>query len=482
MPERADVNDQLAQKYRQPKGVEQFGVEPVPDNLKTVKWYDLFSIIVNLLLNPGIILIGGLAVVAGLGFWAAVTAEVLGIFIAFVAYIVMATLGVDYGLPGIVSTRMAFGVRGSQWIVSLLRTISSVYWFAFQTLAGALGIIAVLNAWFGVEFSLITVSLVFAVLQVSVALVGYEYVKHLSRVAFPLKLVILGYLIYLLATYNDPNYAPAAVFSYSGEVGWKWAVFALWTNSVAAAWFSQVTDAADYCRYSKSRTDMWIGTMGAALIGTLFAAFIGAYAAAATLGNVSNPFEVMTGVTTSGITLFLILMVLVLDNWTINVLNIYTGGLSLANLLQKLGRFWSTVLVAVAGVGLSVFPSLVNGYTGFMTTMGNFYAPVVGVLIVDYVFIKRSHIDVLALFDRNGDYWYTGGFNPVAIAWLVGGFVIYLLLPVSSIPTLTVAVIVGAAYYVTMRLLASKIPSIGAAARPGRQRKAVSVADVTEVT
>lgn len=482
MSERTNVESQLASKYRQPKGVEQFGIEPVPESLKTVKWYDLFMIIVNLLLNPGIILIAGLAVVAGLSFWAAVTAEVLGIFIAFVAYIVMATIGVDYGLPGIVSTRMAFGVRGSQWTVSVLRTISSVYWFAFQTLAGALGIIAVLNAWFGIKFSLIAVSLVFAVLQVTVALFGYEYVKHLSRVAFPLKIVILGYLLYLLMTHSNPDYAPGAVFSFSGDVGWKWAVFALWTNSVAAAWFSQVTDAADYCRYSNSRADMWIGTMAAALIGTLGAAFLGAYAASATLGQVSNPFEVITGVTTSGITLFLVLVVLVLDNWTINVLNIYTGGLSLANLLSGLGRFWATLLVAAAGVALSVFPSLVNGYTGFMTIMGNFYAPIVGVIIADYVFLKRSRIDVLALFERNGPYWYVGGFNPIALAWMIGGFLIYLALPVSALPTLTVAIIVGVAYYATMRLSASKLPWIGAAARPGEQRKEISAATVTSIT
>jgi nucleobase:cation symporter-1, NCS1 family len=472
------VKEKLAHKYHQPKGVEQFGIEPIPEDLKTVKWYDLFVIVVNFLLNPGMILIGTLAVTAGLSFWAGLTSVVLGIVIAFGAYIVMATLGVDYGLPGQVSTRMSYGIRGAKWIPSAVRTVSSIYWFAFQTLAGALGIVAVLNAWLGVKFSLITVSLVFAILQVAVALVGYDTLKNLSRVAFPVKIVILSYLLYLLMTYDVPNYAPGEVFAYTGTAGWKWAVFSLWVGSVASAWLSMITDAADFCRYSSTRLDMWVGTMLAAVVGTIFSAFFGAYAAAATLGKVANPFEVVTGVTTSGIALFLLLLVIALDNWTINVLNLYTGGLSLANIFTKLGRFWTTFIVSVAGVALSIIPGLVNGYTGFMSAFGSLFAPIAGVLITDYVFIKRARIDVLALFDRNGPYWYIGGFNPVAVAWTALGLAVFWLLPQTAVPIITAAVITGIGYYVTVRAVASKSPAVDAAARPGRQYEDVSAADV----
>jgi hypothetical protein len=36
MVNREATTDLLARKYRQPKGVEQFGVEPIPEHLKTV--------------------------------------------------------------------------------------------------------------------------------------------------------------------------------------------------------------------------------------------------------------------------------------------------------------------------------------------------------------------------------------------------------------------------------------------------------------
>jgi hypothetical protein len=41
----------------------------------------------------------------------------------------------------------------SKWVTSLLRTVASIYWFAFQTLAGAPAIVAVLDKWLGGRFS-----------------------------------------------------------------------------------------------------------------------------------------------------------------------------------------------------------------------------------------------------------------------------------------------------------------------------------------
>ena len=64
------IERDLQRRYHQPTGVEQFGIEAIPEERKTVKWYDLFSIILNFLINPATILRGGLGVAAGLSFQA----------------------------------------------------------------------------------------------------------------------------------------------------------------------------------------------------------------------------------------------------------------------------------------------------------------------------------------------------------------------------------------------------------------------------
>jgi ABC-type sugar transport system ATPase subunit len=43
-----DIEGGLRARYRQPAGVEQFGIEAVPEELKTAGWFDLFSIMFNL--------------------------------------------------------------------------------------------------------------------------------------------------------------------------------------------------------------------------------------------------------------------------------------------------------------------------------------------------------------------------------------------------------------------------------------------------
>lgn len=437
---------------RQPRGVEQHGVEPVPLEQRTVGWWDLFQILINVLLNPGLILIGGLSVVAGLSFWAAVFAQVLAIVITFVAYTIMGTVGVDYGLPGIVSTRAFLGIHLSRWILSALRAVSSAFFFAFQTLAGALGIKAVLAQLFSVDLSLILVSVVFAVFQAIVALFGYNSLKWLSKIAFPLKVVILGYLLVVMARHDAPGFSPGEVFSYQGRVGWEWTAVAVWVNTIAAGWFSQVTDAADYCRYSRSRRHMWIGTMAAAVIGTAGAGFFGAYAAAATLGKESNPFEIIPELGAGTWTLVMVLIVLILDNWTINVLNLYTGGLSLANLATRLGRFWSTVAIALLGTFLAAMPAVVNDVNEAYGAIGSVFGPIAGVIVADYLILKRGRINVSALFDPQGPYRYVGGVNLLALAWIVIGLGIYLVLPDWTIPVAAAALLTAVGYAVTARL------------------------------
>src|SRR5271165_778727 len=229
-----ELQEKLRRRYHQPKGVEQFGIEPVPDELKTVRWFDIFSIIFGFALNPGSMLVGGLAVVSGLSFLGAVGAITSGVLLATVAYTIMATVGVDFGLPGQVSTRMAYGLRGAKWVPSFLRTIASTYWFAYQTVAGSLAVVAILDRWTGTPHSLVAVSITFAVLQAVVAIIGYDSLKHLSRVALPFKILILSFVLVLLGTHSDPNFAPANVFLYSGKPEAGWLLFVTWMNVVAA--------------------------------------------------------------------------------------------------------------------------------------------------------------------------------------------------------------------------------------------------------
>src|SRR5580698_8579805 len=140
--------------------IERFAIEPIPDELKTVRWPDLFLLVSNFLVNPSTILIGGLAVASGLSFWATMISSTLGVVCAFSAYIVMATVGVYYGITGQVACRMVCGIRGAKWLPSVMRTIASAYWFAMQTIVGATVIVAIAHQWTGHTYSVVRTGMV----------------------------------------------------------------------------------------------------------------------------------------------------------------------------------------------------------------------------------------------------------------------------------------------------------------------------------
>ena len=453
----SDIERDLRARYRQPAGVEQFGIEPVPEERKTVGWFDLFSIMFNFLINPGTMLSGGMMVAAGLSFQAAIAAGFFGTVVALVFYGPWRRSESTTAFPA--RSRPALRLRGAKMIPSLLRALVSIYWFAFQTFAAATAIVAVLAKITGTTYPLVWVSLAFALVQASVAVIGFGSLKVLARVALPIKVIVLCYLFVLFARHDDPNFAPDKVLSYAGAGSWSWVLFAGWLNVTIASWFTNIADAARLLHAVS--TDM-VGTLAAGALGALLARR-SAPMALRRLGKVK--IRCLDGRReTSWLMLLVVIVFLCVDDWTINVLNLYSGGLSLSNMFERIGRFWTALIASVLGIALSAVPDVIN-YFKYISWFGNIFAPVAGVLVFDYLFVRRMRIDVAALYDPKGRYRYWFGFNLVAVGWTGIGFLSSAYaIPVTWVPALLTSLIAGAGYTLTVLLQ----PSIVSAVRQSR--------------
>jgi len=83
--------------------------------------------------------------------------------------------------------------------------------------------------------------------------------------------------------------------------------------------------------------------------------------------------------------------------------------------------------------------------------------PIAGVLVFDYLILKRTQLDVPALFTMNGRYRYWGGFNLIAVAWTVFGFLFYMfVVPATWIPTLCTIAFTGVGYTLTVMAIAGR--------------------------
>jgi NCS1 family nucleobase:cation symporter-1 len=407
--------------------VEGYGVEPIPEELRRVGWRDLFAITFTFFLNPVMYVLGALAVVdGGLPLWWAVAATVLGQAFAFGLLVVVAQPGVDHGLPGQVAMRASLGVWGARGLSSPYRMIAATYWFAAQALAGSLGIQAVVVALGGARPPLVPVALALAVFHATLAVLGFDVMRYVLRVVLPVSLALTAVLLALYVTSDDPRYAVGRVF-HSPDQHLTWTGFATYVTVMCGASLTLVTNVADLCRYTPTRRDLRIGLFASAVLAVAVTTFVGGYAAAAT-GEL-NPFIAVADLTRIDALLVLLLAAIVVQGIAANITNVYTAGLSLVNAVPALGRLGATVAAAVAAVALSAFPGVIEEAQTWIAHLGNVAAPLTGVILADYLVVKRTRIDVEALFDQTGRYRYVSGVNVAALLAVAAGAGLYSALP-----------------------------------------------------
>ena len=407
--------------------VEEYGVEPVPAELRTVGWRDLFAINFTFFLNPVMYVLGALAVLEGeLPVVWAMVAMVTGQALAFAALIVVARPGVDDGLPGQVAMRATFGLLGARGLTSPYRLIAATYWFAAQALTAAIGIQAIVVAMGGSRPSLVPTSLAVAAVQAGLAVLGFDVMRWVLRVVLPLSLLSVVVIVGLYLTTDDSRFELDRVLT-GPDQHLTWVGFATFVTVMCGSSLTLVANVADICRYTPTRRDMQIGLVASALCAAAVTTFVGGYAAAAT-GD-TNVFVAVSRLTSSELLLVLLLAAVVVQTLAANLTNVYTAGLSLVNAVPSLGRVRATLLAGLAAVTLSAFPSFIEEAQRWVTHLGNVGAPLTGVVLADYLVRQRHGLDVAALFDPHGRYRYRKGIHVEAVVAVAVGVGMYYALP-----------------------------------------------------
>ncbi len=410
MPQRHLLTDHPIAIYE----AEKQGLMPVPSALRKDGFWSTFSLFCNSMMNPATLISSGLMILAGLPLWLTIFLQVLGSSFSMWPFVVVARIGSRYGIPGQVFCRAVFGYQGSRWLTSLLRGLTSVYWYAIQTLAAMMAVDAMLTN-FGITVPLGWLSVGFVILQGGVAVIGYGGMSFLSKFTLPLKIAIFALLLLWLVDNGGAQALPESVFRFQlTQDSWGWPLALLWLNGLACGMMSLVTDAADFSRYTRLSARMGFGAVCGVACGTGIGALFGGWCVIAGGAQSINPFETLIQLQPGILILILILVVSVLDAWTINVINLYTGGFSLANAFPKLGRQKATLLVIAAATVLAMFPEIIHRYVEILSATGVIYASISGVLLGWYWRHGRK-LDISALYEEQGRYWYWKGWNPAAI-------------------------------------------------------------------
>ncbi len=391
----------------------------------------------------------GASLIGALTVTQAIIAMCIGCLVIAVALVLIGNCGHKYGIGFSVQMRSSFGTQGVK-VPGVLRGLPAIVWFGYQSWVGAGAINSCFKILFGID-NLVVVYALFTILQVALAIKGFEGIKWLENISC---VFIIGILIYMLYIVNV-NFSSEIGDVFSGIKGTWGMPFWAATTSFLGIYSTMIINASDYSRNVKENVGpVFTGSLYtvAILPVTLFMGLIGLLVTAAT-GN-SDPVTVFSTLMGSKVLTVVTLLFIAFAQVTTNVLNNivppayilmesfhvkWTHATILVGILSACVMPWKLV-TAESAAGLSLFTQFYSAFLG----------PIFAVMAVDYYILRKQKLDINDMYDKQGAF---KGINWAAIIAIVVGSLCSLLIMdlswyVSLIPT-------GVVYYVLMKIMPS---------------------------
>lgn len=352
---------------------------------------------------------GGL--LAPLGMLAGLLAILAGHFIGTTPLALAGLIGSRHGVPSIVSTRGAMGVRGS-YLPAVLNIIQLIGWTAVMLWVGGQAAASLTRgvADLGPTFWIV----VGGVLTTGWAVVGHRHWKKLQLVAVVLLLalsVIMSYIVF-----KQYGWERVLLVAPSGGMP-----FMSGLDLVIAMPISWLPLVADYARYARRTGPCFNGTWLGYFLASSWMYAVGLAAALAT-GSDTPDAMVMELMASFGLVGAALLIVLI-STFTTTFLDIYSNAVSVLSLAPRANERLVIVAGGALGTVLAIFLNPLQ-YENFLLFIGAAFCPLFGIVFADYFILKRGRYDADQLF-AGARYWYTYGVHvPGLLAWLAG-FALY---------------------------------------------------------
>ncbi|MER7014439.1 cytosine permease [Saccharopolyspora sp. NPDC000359] len=398
--------------------VERRSIEPVPEGERHGSPRSLFTLWFASNMQITSAVTGALTVLVGLHPVWALVAVALGNAIGGVPMALHAAQGPKLGIPQMIQSRAQFGVYGAV-LPLVLVVLMYLGYFASGNVLGGQALSAITDL--PVDVSI----LIYAALSALIAIVGYKLIHRFGWLASLVSVVVFVYLTFRLVSTHDL----APVLS-NVELDVPAFLLAL---SLTASWQltfgPYVADTSRYLPASTSiRATFW-WTYGGTVLGATWAMSFGALAYSVA-GNEFKGREVAYVVGLGGEALVLpLLLAIALGKFTINVLNIYGGYMTVATTmsaftrrvaLSPATRIGYIALVGVLGGVLAVLGrgDFLSNFVLFLHFLLYFLTPWSAINLVDFYFLRKEKYDMEAMYDPNGRYgrWCV----PALVAYVLG--------------------------------------------------------------
>ena len=229
--------------------------------------------------------------------------------------------------------------------------------------------------------------------------------------------------------------SPASIASFEDDSS-RLAKWVFWLTAMVGFWATMSISIADITRFGRSQraqsVGQFIGLPGTMLLYSFVSVFATCAALAvfddlliaedapwdpvALLSRFESPFVVVTAQ-----------LVLFLATLTTNIAaNVIAPANAFANLWPGKMNFRLGGLVTGV-IGVCIAPWLLfDRISELLVFVSGLLGPVLGIMLADYFWVRRTHLSVDDLFDAQGLYRYWHGFNPCALIALSAGVLLAL--------------------------------------------------------
>lgn len=416
---------------------------PIPIGERTWNTWHIASLWVGMSVCIPTYMLSASMIQAGLTWRQSLLAILLGNVIVLLPLLANAHAGTKYGIPFPVYARASFGLAGAH-IPSLARSLVACGWFGIQTWIGGLAIHALLGvlwpAWasLGGDWSLMGYGtghfagfFLFWLLNVYFVWAGTESIKRLETLAAPF-LILMGLALLAWAVRRVGGLGAILAQSDALAAGrpslppgrFFLTLFLPWLTAMVGFWATLSLNIPDFTRYAATQRDQMSGQAIGLLITMPLFSFIGLAVTSATVllygEAIWNPVDLLARLSaeSGSATLAIVSMsAIVVATLSTNIAaNVVSPANSLSNLSPRRISFRTGGMIA-ALCGVVILPwKLLDLYQGWLITYSGLLGAVGGVILCDYLLVRRGRLDVDALYAEGSEYAYGGsGVNSAAV-------------------------------------------------------------------
>ena len=432
----------------------------VNPNNKIWSWKDFFCFWgSNIQTIIGFSLIASLYLVYQLNFFIVLSGCIIGSLLVYFFSNLIGKPSQKHGIPFSVFLRLSMGVYGARY-VAMLRGLVGIFMFGVQTyfISKSIGYLFRISL-FSIDSAILDkdifllffmglniidcFSLIFALwIQYLLFNNGQRFIKKIIN--FSALFVYLGLTIFFVMliseNYNEIINSFVDLLKSNNIYNKESLIASLSVAGTFFAYFSIViVNFGDFSRYAKNENEVNKGNLSL-LLNLLIFSFLAIFLV---LGSsvffeknliavdriLTNPTDIIGKLDNTLLTFIALLFILVASTSTNLIANYIPSQNSIINFFPNRSSLRSSgIIIILLGFIFAVFwdPILSKiGILSFVDTLGSFFGPIAGVMLIDYYVIKNKKVINKDIFSSNKDgaYHYSAGWQIKSIYSLFIGFI-----------------------------------------------------------